>query len=45
MDQEQQFLRALSAARRLALAREGQILLIYADATDAVLRFSRIVDK
>ena len=45
MDQEQRSLRALSAAKRLALAQEGQILLIYADGTDTILQLSRIVDK
>jgi len=45
MEQEQRFLQALSAAKRLALVHEGQILLIYADGTDALLRFSRIVEK
>jgi hypothetical protein len=45
MDQEQRFLQSLSAAKRLAFTREGQMLLIYADGADAVLRFSRLVDK
>jgi len=45
MDQEQRFLQALSAAKRLAFTHDGRMLLIYADGTDAVLRFSRLVDK
>ena len=45
MVQEQRFLKALAQAKRLDLTHEGQILLIYADGTEPVLRFSRIVDK
>jgi heat shock protein HslJ len=45
MDQEQRFLQALSTARRLELAADGQSLLIYADDSEPVLRFTRIVDK
>ncbi len=45
MDQEQRFLEALSKAKRLEFAHEGQILLLYADRPEPVLRFSRIVKK
>jgi heat shock protein HslJ len=45
MVQEQRFLKALAQAKRLDLTHEGQILLMYADGTEPVLRFSRIVDK
>jgi len=45
MNQEQRFFQALSAAKRLELTHEGQILRMYADDGAPVLRFSRIVDK
>jgi heat shock protein HslJ len=45
MEQEQRFLEALSAARRLTLTQEGQVLLIFADGSEPVLRFSRLVEK
>ena len=45
MDQEQRFMQALSKAKRLDLAHEGQILLVYADSSAPILRFSRIIDK
>jgi heat shock protein HslJ len=43
MDQEQRFLQALSISKRFELTHEGQILLIYADASEPVLRFSKII--
>jgi heat shock protein HslJ len=45
MEQEQRFFEALSTARRLVLTDEGQVLLIYADGSEPILRFSRIPDK
>ena len=45
MDQEQRFFQALSAAKRLELTHEGQILQMYDDGGSPVLRFSRIVEK
>ncbi len=45
MDQEQRFLKALSKAERLELTHEEKMLLVYADGTEPVLRFSRIVEK
>lgn len=45
MDQEQRFLQALAAAKRLALSREGLVMEMYADDGRRVLRFSRIVEK
>lgn len=45
MEQEQRFLQALSASKRLSMSRDGQELLIYADGVEPVLRFSRIIDK
>lgn len=45
MGQEQRFLQALSAARRLELTHEGQILTMYSDDGAPVLRFSRIIEK
>lgn len=45
MDQEQRFLKALSAAKRLTLAHEGLVFVIYADGPEPVLRFSKILDK
>lgn len=43
MDQEQRFLQALSRSKRFELTHEGQILLIYADGSEPVLRFSKII--
>jgi len=45
MDQEQRFLEALSKAKRLEFAHQGQILLLYADGPEPVLRFSGTVKK
>ena len=45
MDQEQRFLQALAASRRLALSADEQSLLIYADGGEPVLKLARIVDK
>jgi len=45
MDQEQRFLQALSAAKRLSLTGDGQMLLIYADGPDPIMRLARITDK
>jgi heat shock protein HslJ len=45
MDQEQRFLQALSAAKRLSLTGDGQMLLIYADGPDPIIRLARITDK
>ena len=43
MDQERRFLQALSISKRFELTHEGQILLIYADGSEPVLRFSKII--
>ena len=43
MDQEQRFLQALSMSKRFELTHEGQVLLIYADGGEPVLRFSKII--
>jgi heat shock protein HslJ len=45
MAQEQQFLHALAEARRIGLAQQGRILLVYDDHGEPVLRLSRIVEK
>ncbi len=45
MDQEQRFLEALSKAKRLEFAHQGQILLVYADGSEPILRFSRMVKQ
>jgi heat shock protein HslJ len=42
MDQEQRFLEALAAARRVELTHEGLILLVYADAAEPIIEFSRL---
>ena len=45
MEQEQRFMEALSKVNRLELIHAGQVLLMYADGTEAILRFSKIVEK
>jgi len=45
MDQEQHFLQALSAAKRLSLTEDGQMLLLYADGSEPVMRLVMIIDK
>ena len=42
---KRRFLEALSKAKRFELAHEGQILVVYANGAEPVLRFSRIVEK
>lgn len=45
MNQEQRFLRTLSRASRFEVTHGGQIMVVYDEAGEQILRFSRIVDK
>lgn len=45
MDQDQRFMEALSKAERLALDDQRQILLIYAEDDELLLRFGKFVEK
>jgi heat shock protein HslJ len=45
MDQEQRFLQALSSVKHLQLSQDSQMLLLYTDGTEPVVRLTRVVDK
>jgi|GEM_PF-1060071 len=45
MHQEQRFLQALSSVKRLQLSQDNQMLLLYTDGTEPVVRLTRVVEK